>query len=110
MYKTPIRPDSIFIGTIRPCYNTIGLIKTPVPYIDYNDNYEIVPRSVDQILETRDKHILDDFRVRRISCYDLINDDGGETCFIGHDALYNTSSVVAIAISGLAVVGRRIIN
>lgn len=110
MYKTTIHPGTVFIGTVYSYGNKTGSIFPPFPYVDYINSYCIAPLKEKQILDTRDKHLLNDFVIYPISCYEYINKYGGETCIVGHDVRSNTSSVSGIAVSGLAVIGRRIIN
>ncbi|MBQ6679563.1 MAG: hypothetical protein IJM76_06020 [Lachnospiraceae bacterium] len=49
---------------------------------DYEGEYTVTPKMVEQVLETADKRMLDDVTVRAIPYYEVGNDQGGTTVYI----------------------------
>lgn len=50
---------------------------------DYAGEYVVEPKSVAQVLPTKDKHMTDDVRVNAIYYSETSNDSNGYTVFIG---------------------------
>ena len=52
-------------------------------YSDYDGPYIVTPKIIDQTLNTRDKHMLDDVLIKEIPYYETTNVQHGLTVFIG---------------------------
>lgn len=52
---------------------------------DYEGDYEVTPRLVEQVLPTKDKSMLDDVTVNPIGVDRVSNPSGGKTVTIGAD-------------------------
>lgn len=52
-------------------------------YEDYDGPYTAVPRFVNQVFDTMDKHMVDDFTVEAIEVSRTSNPSGGKTVYIG---------------------------
>ena len=49
----------------------------------YEGEYEVTPRTEEQVLATRNKRMLDDVTVHEIPYYETSNPQGGVTVYIG---------------------------
>lgn len=56
---------------------------SPLPY--YEGSYEVTPRKIEQILETKNKSMLDDVTVNAINYSEVTNPQGGKTATIGYE-------------------------
>lgn len=56
---------------------------SPLPY--YDGSYEVTPRKVGQILETKNKSMRDDVTIDPINYSETINPQGGNTVVIGYE-------------------------
>lgn len=53
----------------------------------YNEDYVVVPKTNEQALKTARKFMRDDVTVRAIPYFDVSNDAGGNTIYIGSEVL-----------------------
>ena len=49
----------------------------------YNGDYEIIPKSTDQIMQTRSKIMDYDVTIRKVPYFETGNEQGGNTVYIG---------------------------
>lgn len=72
-------------GDITATQHLVGNIEsTYMPSIKkYTGDYEVTPTPSEQILETKDKRMLDDVTVRAIPYFEVQNQTGGKTVYIG---------------------------
>ena len=70
------------VGTIMmpPCYETGG-----PDYPAYTGSYRVTPQVDPQTLGTKDKVMTDDLVIKAIPYYDVGNEAGGSTVYIGKE-------------------------
>ena len=56
---------------------------SPLPY--YEGSYNVIPRKVEQLLETKNKSMRDDVTVDPINYSEVANPQGGKTVNIGYE-------------------------
>ena len=56
---------------------------SPLPY--YNGSYSVVPRKIEQVLETKNKSMRDDVTIDPINYAEVTNPQGGKTATIGFE-------------------------
>lgn len=56
---------------------------SPLPY--YEGSYEVTPRKIEQLLETKNKSMLDDVTINAINYAEVANPQGGKTATIGFE-------------------------
>lgn len=56
---------------------------SPLPY--YDGAYEVTPRKVEQVLETKNKSMREDLVVDPITYLEVSNPQGGKTATIGYE-------------------------
>lgn len=54
-------------------------------YTDYEGDYEVTPKVVEQSLPTKNKYMLDDVTVKSIPYFSVSNGTGGNTVYIGNE-------------------------
>ena len=74
-------------GHIRSCGSLVGSIHFPTGYINYNGDYEIIPKTESQVLDTADKHLSSNIKIREIPYYEVSNAYNGNTIIIGGDLI-----------------------
>lgn len=79
--------ESLLVGHIRSCGSLVGSIHFPTGYINYNGDYEIIPKTESQVLDTADKHLSSNIKIREIPYYEVSNDYNGNTIIIGGDLI-----------------------
>lgn len=62
-----------------------GSLSKPIGYVDYKDSYEVTPKTTEQVLQTKDKHLTDDVTIKSIPFFDVSNTAGGSTVYIGSE-------------------------
>ena len=72
-------------GHIRSCGSLVGSIRFPTGYENYNGDYEIIPKTESQVLDTADKHLSSNIKIREIPYYEVSNAYNGNTIIIGGD-------------------------
>lgn len=77
--------ESLLVGHIRSCGSLVGSIHFPTGYINYNGDYEIIPKTTSQVLDTADKHLSSNIKIREIPYYEVSNAYNGNTIIIGGD-------------------------
>lgn len=56
---------------------------SPLPY--YDGEYSVVPRKIEQVLETKNKSMRDDVTIDPINYAEVTNPQGGKTATIGFE-------------------------
>lgn len=56
---------------------------SPLPY--YDGSYSVVPRKIEQVLETKNKSMRDDVTIDPINYAEVTNPQGGKTATIGFE-------------------------
>ena len=56
---------------------------SPLPY--YDGSYQVVPRKIEQVLDTKNKSMRDDVTVNAINYSEVSNPQGGKTVNIGYE-------------------------
>ena len=51
----------------------------------YIGNYEVTPKAEEQVLNTKDKIMVDDVTVKKVPYYETENDEGGLTVYIASE-------------------------
>lgn len=76
-------------GCLSASLNTfdsfVGYMSKPIGYIDYNGSYEVIPKTSEQTLKTKDKHMTDDLKIKSIPIFNVSNETGGSTVYIGSE-------------------------
>jgi len=72
-------------GKISACGGLRGVLSKPVGYVDYNGDYEVLPMVEAQMLHTKDKHMTDDVIIKAIPYFNVGNNAGGTTVYIGSE-------------------------
>ena len=62
-----------------------GSLSKPIGYVDYTDSYEVTPKTTEQVLQTKDKHLTDDVTIKSIPFFEVSNTAGGSTVYIGSE-------------------------
>lgn len=52
---------------------------------EYTGDYDVTPKAIAQVLETKQKLMTDDVRIRKIPFHEVSNPHGGTTITIGKD-------------------------
>lgn len=78
-----IRPVASIKGHLTGAQRLIGHFSMIKAYEDYTESYDIVPKIDQQVLQTFDKHMLNDVIVEGIPYYCVENEFNGETFIIG---------------------------
>lgn len=63
----------------------IGAMSKPVGYVDYTGEYDVTPKVTEQSLKTKDKHLTDDVTIKAIPYFNVGNNSGGSTVYIGSE-------------------------
>ena len=63
----------------------VGKMAMPVGYVDYTGSYEATPKVEKQTLPTKDKHMTDNVTIQAIPCFEVSNECGGSTVYIGSE-------------------------
>lgn len=73
----------------------------------YEGDYDVIPQVDAQTLQTKHKFMLDDVRVKAIPYYEVGNNSGGSTVYIGSlEELLGNTAVLGKARLGLMKLGR----
>lgn len=80
-HEIPLDVDLSIEGNLELTINEGG--GSPLPY--YDGAYEVTPRKVEQILETKNKSMRDDVKVNEIPYLEVSNPQGGLTATIGYE-------------------------
>lgn len=72
-------------GRITFSGNLIGHIYMPNGFEDYIGDYQVTPKVESQSLQTKDKHMVDDVTINAIPYFDVSNEAGGNTVYIGSE-------------------------
>lgn len=82
------KPVSMTIGGKAPIRLTVGQAVV-VPSGDagpvYDGSYVVIPKVEAQTLPTKDKRMADDVSIKGIPIYDVSNNAGGTTVYIGSE-------------------------
>lgn len=73
------------IGKITSAGTLVGKITMPVGYVNYAGSYETTPKVEKQTLPTKDKYMTDNVTIQAIPCFDVSNEAGGSTVYIGSE-------------------------
>ena len=76
---------STLVGKITTTGALIGEMAMPVGYVNYNGSYEATPKVEKQTLPTKDKYMTDNVTIQAIPCFDVSNEAGGSTVYIGSE-------------------------
>lgn len=63
----------------------IGSLSKPSGYADYTESYEVTPKVTKQSLKTKDKHMTNDVTIKKIPFFNVSNEAGGSTAYIGSE-------------------------
>ena len=80
-----ILQGAAIIGKISADGSLAGKMSQPVGYADYDGAYEVTPKVEEQSLLTKDKHMTDDVTVKAIPYFNVSNESGGSTVYIGNE-------------------------
>lgn len=72
-------------GKIKSEGTLVGRMAMPVGYTDYTGSYEVTPKTSEQSLKTKDRHLTDDVTVKAIPFFETSNNSGGNTVYIGSE-------------------------
>lgn len=70
-------------GKINAAITFTGVMSKPIGYVDYDGSYEVTPKVSAQSLQTKDKHLTDDIKIKSIPFFNAGNETGGSTVYIG---------------------------
>lgn len=73
-------------GKIRSEISISATVRYPIDVCipTYDGNYQVVPKSTEQLLSTKDKQMTDDVTIKAIPYFETSNEDG-ITIFIGSE-------------------------
>ena len=74
-------------GKIRSEISISATVRYPIDVRipTYDGNYQVVPKSTEQVLSTKDKKMKDDLTVKAIPYFETSNEEDGVTIFIGSE-------------------------
>ena len=74
-------------GKIRSEISISATVRYPIDVRipTYDGNYQVVPKSTQQILLTKDKQMTDDVTIKPIPYFETSNEEDGITIFIGSE-------------------------
>lgn len=76
---------SLLMAKVGGTGTLTGSLSKPIGYVDYKDSYEVTPKTTEQVLQTKDKHLTDDVTIKSIPYFDVSNTAGGSTVYIGNE-------------------------
>lgn len=80
--------DVVFSETNQTFAANFGEVQTVTQYVGggvYEGDYEVIPRTVEQTMPTKEKVMLDDVTVKAIPTYEVSNGAGGQTFYIAKE-------------------------
>lgn len=74
-------------GKIRSEISISAIVRYPIDVRipTYDGNYQVVPKSTEQLLSTKDKQMTDDVTIKAIPYFETSNEEDGVTIFIGSE-------------------------
>ena len=63
----------------------VGRMIMPVGYKDYTGDYDVTPKTSEQMLQTKDKHLTDNVTIKAIPYFETANLSGGNTAYIAKE-------------------------
>lgn len=74
-------------GKIRSEISISATVRYPIDVRipTYDGNYQVVPKSTEQLLSTKDKQMTDDVTIKAIPYFETSNEEDGVTIFIGSE-------------------------
>lgn len=74
-------------GKIRSEISISATVRYPIDVRvpTYDGDYQVVPKSTEQVLSTKDKKMTDDVTVKAIPYFETSNEEDGVTIFIGSE-------------------------
>lgn len=74
-------------GKIRSEISISATVRYPIDVRvpTYDGDYQVVPKSIEQVLSTKDKKMTDDVTVKAIPYFETSNEEDGVTIFIGSE-------------------------
>lgn len=80
-----IRFDGGLVGSLSESHITlVGSLSAPSGYEKYTGPYEVTPSTVEQIMSTENKHLINNIVIHEIPYYNVSNSAGGSTVYIGN--------------------------
>lgn len=73
------------VGKISAEGVLVGKMTKPIGYTDYTGEYEVTPKVESQTMPTKDKHMTDDVKINAIPYFEVSNNAGGVTIYIGKE-------------------------
>lgn len=80
-----VSQEGSITGNISSSNKLKGYMVSLEPIADYEEPYEIIPKLIEQTIETSNKHATNDLIVKAISYKEVENEYGGITCLIATD-------------------------
>lgn len=80
-----IAAGGVLSAVIRKGNSLIGSLSKPSGYADYTGDYEVTPKVESQTMHTKDKHMTDDVKINAIPYFEVSNNAGGITIYIGKE-------------------------
>ena len=79
--------QGVLRGVIHSNASMVGIVYHPsnIDIPTYDGNYQVVPKSTEQVLSTKDKKMTDDVTVKAIPYFETSNEENGVTIFIGSE-------------------------
>lgn len=71
------------IAHITQVADLVGHLYLPIGYEEYVGTYDVIPKTVPQVVQTANKHLSNDINVTAIPYYAVGNESGGNTVTIG---------------------------
>lgn len=78
-----IHPIVQIRGSLSPAINLTGHVCMPDGYDIYSGDYNIIPETFSQTIESKNKVMKNDVTIAGIPFYEVSNTEGGTTCIIG---------------------------
>ncbi len=74
-------------GVIHSKVSMVGIVHHPsnIDIPIFNGDYEVIPKSTEQVLSTKDKKMTDDVTIKAIPYFETSNEENGITIFIGSE-------------------------
>lgn len=74
-----------------------GSLSKPIGYTDYVGDYEVTPKTSEQTLRTKDKHLTEDVTIKSIPYFETSNNSGGNTIYIASDLIPDEPDIPVIS-------------
>ena len=72
-------------ASVNMAVSLVGTLSKAIGYAIYNGDYEVTPKVNEQSLQTKDKRMIDDVKIKSIPFFEVNNNSGGSTVYIAKE-------------------------